>query len=312
MKTRITARAAASLLALAMCLPAATRAAEPTRDAGSVLPPGQPYVIAQTYRLQSQVLNEARELNIMLPEGYAEHPEQRYPVIYLLDGGQQEDFTHMAGAVQFASFPWVERLPPAILVGIANTDRKRDMTFKPAPGYALPKWLQAYSEAYKTAGGSEQFIRYLETEVQPFVAQNFRAGPDRILIGQSLAGLLATEVLLKKPALFNHYVIMSPSLWWDQGSLLKQAPQWLKLQGQGQGQGSGSGGVRKVYLAVGKEGPEMERDTRALAALIRQQRPAQQELVFEYLPRENHGSILHPAALSAFEHFFAAQKKKGR
>lgn len=304
MKTRITAGAAASLLALAMCLPAATRAAEPTRDAGSV-PPSQPYIIAQTYRLQSQVLSETRELNIMLPEGYAEQPERRYPVIYLLDGGQQEDFTHMAGAVQFASFPWVERLPPAILVGIANTDRKRDMTFKPVPDFVLPKWLQAYREAYKTAGGSEQFIRYLETEVQPFVAQNFRAGPDRILIGQSLAGLLATEVLLKKPALFNHYVIMSPSLWWDQGSLLQQAPQWLKLQGQR----SGSGGVRKVYLAVGKEGPEMERDTRALAALLRRQPAAQQELVFETLPRENHGSILHPAALSAFEHFFASPKK---
>ncbi len=302
----------AGWLALALLAPGAAGVAapaeRPTEPEAQAAPASQPYVIAQTYALHSQVLNETRVLNIMLPEGYAEHPEQRYPVIYLLDGGQHEDFTHMAGAVQFASFPWVERLPPAILVGIANTDRKRDMTFKPAPGYALPKWLQAYSEAYKTAGGSEQFIRFLETEVQPFVAQNFRAGPDRILIGQSLAGLLATEVLLKKPALFNHYMIMSPSLWWDQGSLLKQTPQWLKLQGQG----SGSGGVRKVYLAVGKEGPEMERDTRALAALIRQQRSAQQELVFEYLPRENHGSILHPAALSAFAHFFAAQKKKGR
>lgn len=292
-------------LALALLAPGAAGAAapaeRPTEPETQAAPASQPYVIAQTYALHSQVLNETRVLNIMLPEGYAEHPEQRYPVIYLLDGGQQEDFTHMAGAVQFASFPWVERLPSAILVGIANTDRKRDMTFKASPGFVWPKWMHAYSEAYKTAGGSEAFIRHLASEVQPFVAQNFRVSADRMLIGQSLAGLLATEVLLKRPELFNRYVIMSPSLWWDNESLLKQAPRWLSQQGP-------RAEPVQVYLAVGKEGPAMERDARALAAILRKQTVGatpQLKLRFEYLPQENHGSILHPATLNAFAHFYA-------
>ncbi|WP_315651440.1 alpha/beta hydrolase [Roseateles aquae] len=259
------------------------------------MPPSTPYVIAQTYALQSQVLNEKRELNIMLPEGYAEQPDQRYPVVYLLDGGQQEDFTHMAGAVQYASFSWVQRLPPVILVGISNTDRKRDMTFKASPQFVWPKWLHGYTEAYKHAGGSANFIRYIETEVQPFVERHFRTSGDRLLVGQSLAALLATEILLKKPALFNHYVIMSPSLWWDNGSLLKQAPQHLRLL---------PASPLKVYLAVGKEGPEMVKDARALAAQLRQHKTPQMQFVFEYLPKEDHGSILHPAALNAFGHFF--------
>lgn len=259
------------------------------------LPPSTPYVIAQSYTLHSQVLNEQRVLNIMLPEGYGEQPEQRYPVVYLLDGGQQEDFTHMAGAVQYASFSWVAKLPPVILVGIANTDRKRDMTFKASPNFVWPKWLHAYSAAYKYAGGSEAFIRYLETEVQPFVEQNFRANGDRMLVGQSLAALLATEVLLKKPRLFNQYVIMSPALWWDNQSLLKQAPKLLREL---------PSTPMKIYLAVGNEGPVMEGDARALAALLRQHKKPQTQFVFEHLPKEDHGSILHPATLNAFGHFF--------
>ena len=129
----------------------------------------QPYVIAQTHRMASKVMGETRVLNIMLPAGYDEEPGRRYPVIYLLDGGQHEDFTHMAGAVQYASFDWVQRLPPSILVGISNTDRKRDMTFKASPGFVWPKWMHAYTAAYKNAGGSETFMRHIEAEVQPFV-----------------------------------------------------------------------------------------------------------------------------------------------
>lgn len=258
-----------------------------------------PYVIAQTVRLPSQVLQEERVLNIMLPEGYADQPQQTYPVIYLLDGGQHEDFTHIAGAVQYASFSWVQRLPPSILVGIANTDRKRDMTFKASPNFVWPKWLHAYSDAYKFAGGSENFMRYLEQEVIPYVQAHYRTNQDKTLIGQSLAGLLATEVLLKKPQLFNNYVIMSPSLWWDNQSLLKAAPTYLKNL---------PGSVKKVYLAVGQEGPVMLADVKALSSQIKHYQPKSLYYRFEYLPQEDHGSILHPATLNAFRYFYPQLK----
>ncbi|WP_374518765.1 alpha/beta hydrolase [Undibacterium squillarum] len=295
----------AAALSLAVLGPVQAQTAGGSAAAASAatqaLPASKPYVIAQTYTLQSQVLNEQRELNIMLPEGYHEHPEMRYPVVYLLDGGQHEDFTHMAGAVQYASFSWVQRLPPVILVGIANTDRKRDMTFKASPKFVWPKWMHAYTDAYKNAGGSDAFIRYIETEVQPYVQQHFRTGPDKMLVGQSLAALLATEILLKKPALFNQYVMMSPSLWWDNQSLLKQAPQLLRNM---------PAAPMKVYLAVGNEGPEMVNDARALAALIRKHKPRNTQFVFEYLPKEDHGTILHPATLNAFAHFFPRPPEK--
>ncbi len=258
-----------------------------------------PYVIGQTHTLQSQVLNEVRQLNIMLPEGYADNPQQRYPVIYLLDGGQHEDFTHIAGAVQYASFSWVQRLPPSILVGIANTDRKRDMTFKASPKFIWPKWLHGYSDAYKLAGGSSNFIAYLEQEVQPYVQANFRVSQEKTLIGQSLAGLLATEILLKKPQLFNNYVIMSPSMWWDNQSLLRAAPDYLKNLPTS---------VNKIYLAVGNEGAEMIADAKTLSTYIRRAKPKSTQYVFDYLPGEDHGSILHPATLNAFRAFYPRLK----
>lgn len=264
-------------------------------------PASQPYVMAQTYPISSGILKEERVINVMLPEGYAEHPELSYPVIYLLDGGQHEDFTHMAGAVQYASFSWVQRLPPSILVGIANTDRKRDMTFKASASFVWPKWMHAYSDAYKFAGGSANFMAYIENEVMPFVQTHFRTNQEKTLLGQSLAGLFASEVLLKKPQLFTNYIIMSPSFWWDNQSLLKTAPDYLKNL---------PASVRQVYLAVGNEGPEMVADAKAFAKAIKQAQPKTLRFVFEYLPKEDHGSILHPASLNAFQYFHPKLKSK--
>lgn len=98
-------------------------------------PARSPLVLGHSERIHSALLGEQRTLNIYLPDGYSAQADTTYPVIYLLDGAADEDFIHIAGAVQFASFPWVKRLPPSILVGIANTDRKRDMTFKTSAGF---------------------------------------------------------------------------------------------------------------------------------------------------------------------------------
>ena len=62
----------------------------------------------------------------------------------------------------------------------------------------------------------------IEKELQPYIETKYKTNNDKTIIGQSLGGLFATEVLLKKPTLFNKYIIISPSLWWDNGSLLNQ------------------------------------------------------------------------------------------
>ncbi len=248
----------------------------------------KPFTIGEIRELQSKILGENRILNIYLPAGYNAADTQRYNVIYLLDGAADEDFIHIAGLVQFNTFEWVARLPPTIVVGIATVDRRRDFT------YGSSK--ESDKKLAPTSGGSTLFIEFLEGELQPFIDSIYPTDKARMLIGQSLGGLFATEVLLKKPQLFSAYVIVSPSLWWDGGSLLSYSTTAL----------AGRKPLPKVYIAVGKEGlgpgippRSMEADVRSLGKRL--QSVPGLKLKFDYLPAEDHATILHEAVSRAFK-----------
>ena len=234
-------------------------------------------------QLHSVELNENRTLNIYLPEGY--NKDSSYSVIYLLDGSADEDFIHVAGLVQFYTFPWVNVLPKSIVVGIANVDRRRDFTF--------PTTVEKDKKDFPTTGGSEKFIRFLEKELQPYINQSFKTNGANMLIGQSLGGLLATEILLKKPDLFSQYLIVSPSLWWDNESLLKIKAAPFKNK-------------TTVYIAVGKEGKIMEDDAKALHELLKA-KGTDLSLKFDFIGNKMHGNIFHQAVANAFE--FLGEKK---
>jgi predicted alpha/beta superfamily hydrolase len=110
------------------------------------------------YNFYSNILGENRVLNIYLPANYHTNDSVNYPVIYLLDGSLNEDYFHIAGLLQFTSSEWVNMMPPSILVGIGNVDRKRDFTF--------PTSIQQDKIDFPTTGGSANFIRFLEEELQ--------------------------------------------------------------------------------------------------------------------------------------------------
>lgn len=232
-------------------------------------------------QFHSSVLNETRMLNIYLPAGYSLDSAQNYSVIYLLDGSADEDFIHIAGLVQFANFPWINMLPKSIVVGIGNVDRRRDFTF--------PTTIEKDKKDYPTTGGSAKFMTFIEQELQPLVQSRYRPGGEKTIIGQSLGGLLATEILFKKPDLFDRYIIVSPSLWWDKESLLK----WQAVQ---------PARPKKVYVGVGKEGKVMVRDAKSLYRQLKSRQNAYSKVAFHYFPKQNHGDVLHLAVYDAFGH----------
>ncbi len=184
-------------------------------------------LLGQTQTFQSRLLGEQRVLNIYLPEDYNPNDTLKYPVIYLLDGGLKEDFFHIAGLVQYYTQPWISRFPKSIIVGIENTNRRRDFTFA-VPNLDFVSRMGFKAEQFPAYGGSENFIAFMEKELQPFIAEKFRTNGRKTIMGESLAGLMATEILLKHRNLFDTYIIMSPSLWWGKESLLKEAPDLLK------------------------------------------------------------------------------------
>ncbi len=258
-----------------------------------------PFVLGVIDKIQSIVLNETRILNIYLPEGYNPSDSIKYPVIYLLDGSADEDFIHIVGLVQFNTFEWVNKVPKSIVVGIANVDRARDFTY--------PSTLDELNERFPTSGHSDSFISFIENELQPYIAKKYRTNQEKTLIGQSFGGLLATEILLKKPTLFTKYIIVSPSLWWDNGSLLN-LPSTLYTEGYNQ--------QTTIYIGVGKEGltptkvPRvMEVDANLLSDKINQSKSKNVRVFFDYLPEENHATILHQAVSNAFEILYQPLEK---
>lgn len=241
----------------------------------------KPFTIGEQVQFNSEALDEIRTLNIYLPYGYHPDSSKTYPVIYLLDGTEYEDFIHVAGLVQFGSYPWINFIPESIVVGISNVDRKRDFTF--------PTRSQKDKADFPTTGGSAPFIKFLETELQPYINKNYRVSNVRTIIGQSLGGLLATEILFKKPEMFDHYIIVSPSLWWDDESLLQVA---TKVEPA----------PKSIFVGVGKEGKVMERTARSLYQKLKSANRS--AVYFQYFPKHDHGDVLHVAVYSAFEKLF--------
>lgn len=259
----------------------------------------KPFVLGVIDEIQSKALAEKRVLNIYLPEGYQQSDTTKYPVIYLLDGSADEDFIHIVGLVQFNSFEWVNQVPKSIVVGIATVDRKRDFTF--------PTSIARDQKSYPTTGHSDQFISFIEKELEPYIQSKYKTNSNKTIIGQSLGGLLAAEILIKKPTLFNQYIIISPSIWWDNGSLLNQKSKIIESTFKQQ---------TKVYIAVGKEGltpteiPRvMEVDANLLTEKINGFKNKNLKVYFDFLPHENHATIMHQAVSNAFKFLYPHAKK---
>jgi predicted alpha/beta superfamily hydrolase len=257
----------------------------------------KPFILGVIDEMYSDVLAEKRILNIYLPDDYSKNDTLAYPVIYLLDGSADEDFIHIVGLVQFNNFPWINRVPKSIVVGIANVDRRRDFTHTTA--------VVEDQKRSPTAGHSDKFINFIEKELQPYIEKKYRTNNSKTIIGQSLGGLLATEILLTKPRLFNKYIIVSPSLWWNNGYLLRQVVTMVNNIQQ----------PTAVYIAVGKEGlapteiPHvMEVDANLLAEKLKNSKNKNLEVFFDYLPGEDHATITHQAVFNAFRILYPLTK----
>jgi predicted alpha/beta superfamily hydrolase len=118
-----------------------------------------PLAIGETFTLQSKVLGETRRINVYLPPGYAEAPDKRFPVLYMPDGGLAEDFLHVAGLVQVSVGNGTMR--PFVLVGIENTERRRDLTG--------PTQNEEDRKIAPRVGGSATFRKFLRQELMPDV-----------------------------------------------------------------------------------------------------------------------------------------------
>lgn len=248
------------------------------RTARAVTPDG-------TFMVDSRVLGGQRRVNIALPPGYA-GSKQRFPVLYLLDGGVvQEDFPKITDFV--AEAVAAGRAAPMIVVGIEGVDRKHDLTH-PA---TFPDDLKLLPQS----GGSAAYRRFLVDELQPWVEARYRTSGRTGLIGESLAGLFVVETFLREPQAFDAYLAASPSLWWDDQSLSRDASALL-AKGKFKG--------RRLYLSIGDEGTTMQAGVDRVVAALKAKPP--KGLVWRYdpMPKEHHSTIYDPSAKAGLPWLF--------
>lgn len=250
----------------------------------------RPFVFGEARTFRSDILKQDRTINVYLPDGYSPDSARTYPVILVLDGSANEDFPHIAGLAQFMNM--YDLLPKSIVVGIANVDRRHDFTH-PTEGDSDLVWVP-------TGGGSAPFIQFLDEELLPFVDKHYKTDGHRGIIGQSLGGLLCVEVLFTRPELFDDYIIVSPSLWWDNGSLARSADVWVRDHPDA---------PKNVFVALGTEGDDMARNMDVFTTAFKKHAKPPLNWTYAPLPEESHATILHRAVYRAFEWLNPAPKE---
>lgn len=169
--------------------------------------------------IKSEVMGEERVILVRTPQGY-EAGNARYPVIYMTDGDAH--MAHTSSSIEFLARNG--RIPEMIVVGITNTDRTRDLT----PTNATLSRADGEPIQFPTSGGADKFLKFIETELIPHIEGRYRTQPYRVFAGHSFGGLFAIHAMLARPALFNAYIAVSPSLQWDKQILVKRAEEFFK------------------------------------------------------------------------------------
>jgi predicted alpha/beta superfamily hydrolase len=264
---------AALLLAAA---PAAGQGTAPARASDAA-----PLVIGETFTIESRILGETRRINVYAARGYSATPETPLPVLYMPDGGMAEDFLHVAGLLQVSVGNGTMR--PFLLVGIENTERRRDMTG--------PTTVEEDRKIAPRVGGSAAFRRFIRDELMPTVRSRYRMTGETAIVGESLAGLFVVETFLLEPEMFDTYIAFDPSLWWNAQALVNGADERLRARPTL---------TKSLYIASSSEESVAQR----LAEVLSGSAPAGVRWHYEKMPEEKHSTIYHPAALRAFRALF--------
>lgn len=268
-----------TILAIVAPRTRAAQAAQATQ-AAYVTPVVQPPQVAphsEGFTLVAKAPTETRHINVYTPPGY-DASNERYPVLYMPDGGLQEDFPHVAATLDQGIR--AGEIRPVILVGIENTERRRDMTG--------PTTVAEDRKIAPHVGGSAAFRAFIAQELVPEIARRYRVDGHRGIIGESLAGLFSVESLLREPALFDTVIAISPSLWWNDAALVREAPPLLAAM---------PAAPRRLFLTSADEdtiGPHVAQLDRLLAAAP----PA--GLTWTYVPRPDQQ---HDTIYRASEHY---------
>ena len=244
----------------------------------------QPLSIGETFTIESKILNETRRINVYRPSPYGLAPDAPLPVMYMPDGGIQEDFLHVAGLIQVLTGNGTMR--PFLLVGIENTERRRDLSG--------PTENAEDRKIAARVGGSQAFRDFIRTELMPAIKSRYRTLGETAIVGESLAGFFVVETLVLEPALFDTYIAFDPSLWWNNSGLSKTAATALRAPAMK---------GKRLYLAASSDGDRADA-IKGFAGMLEKHAASGLRWSLHPMPGETHATVYHAAALRAFRVLF--------
>lgn len=238
-----------------------------------------PILPHEHFTIASKHTSEQRPINVYLPPDHATS-QRPFPVLYMPDGGIAEDFPHITNTVD--ALIREGAIAPVIVVGIENTQRRRDLTGE-----------TAVAEDRKVApvvGGARAFRDFVASELIPEIERRYRCTGERAIVGESLAGLFVVETLFEAPDLFDRYIAMSPSLWWNDHAIVRQAAARLPaLRGR----------PRWLWFTAADEG-DIYPFADQLMMQLKANAPADLRWVYDPRPEEHHDTIFRATKEKAF------------
>ncbi|TDU43644.1 hypothetical protein BXY82_1060 [Gelidibacter sediminis] len=223
--------------------------------------------------ITSHILNEERTCLISFPDTYT-NTSKEFPIIILLDG--YAHFKITSGIVHFMGSQRSRNnfMPESIVVAIENIDRERDFTV-----------TKINTKRPNTMGGGKNFLKFIENELVPYIDNHYRTTPTRTLIGHSLGGLLTLNSYLDENSLFDAYISIDPSVWWDK-EMMKERVDTI----------TPSSSNKKLYIATANHGEtgniKNKQRHDLLYELLSKQTEEAQNVNHEYFESEDHHSVL--------------------
>jgi predicted alpha/beta superfamily hydrolase len=232
-----------------------------------------------TFNIESSQVGEIRVINVWTPSGY-QNSTDSLPVLFMPDGGINEDFPHIANTL--AELVVSKSIPPFILVGIENTERRRDLTG--------PSSVKENEEVAPLSDGAKKFRAFIEMELFPEIDKRYRTNHIKGLVGESVAGLFVVETLFLAPEMFDYYIAIDPSLWWNDANLVKTAKSHLANLPEKD---------IKLWFA-GSDATDISKHTQKFHKILETNAPKSLNWKYVDKPNEHHHTIFRATKVEAF------------
>lgn len=252
------------------------------------------YTPSEVVTIHSKVLNEDRKIYVHCPKLDSSDINKRFPVLYLMDG--ENHFELLSQYVDYLSRQDVSAMPKIIVVGIPNTERVRDLT--PTQSILNYEGKPDTTTRYKSSGGNEIFLEFLKKELMPVIDSNYKTQQYKLFAGHSFGGMSSINCMLTHPDMFDAYIAVSPSFWWDNEYLLKLAEKKLK---------SGSTLNKKLFYCDGNEGGSnsfFHKGLLTFDSVIAGKKIVGLDYKYKYYPNEMHMTVPIVAYLDALRFIF--------